>query len=58
MGQVHRGRAQGLQRVKRVRAGAVLWILLMMGIVAGAQEIPDAPAPVQTPVVQSNFAGD
>jgi outer membrane protein insertion porin family len=48
LGQVHRGRAQGLQRVKRVRAAAVVWIgLLMTAGVAGAQEVPDAPAPAQ-----------
>src|ERR1700728_2892079 len=48
LGQVHRGRAQGLRRVKRVRAAAVVWIgLLMTAGVAGAQEVPEAPVPAQ-----------
>jgi outer membrane protein insertion porin family len=57
LGQVHRGRAQGLQRVKRVRAAVVLWTgLWMIAGVAGAQEVPDAPEPAQAALVAQSGA--
>ena len=58
MGQVHRGRAQGLQRLKRVRAGSILWVgLLIAARMAGAQEVPDAPTPALATLVAQSGAG-